>query len=77
MGRGHDVWRRIKNLGRQSQAQRERDLEREIQNHLELETAEFGERGARIVFGNTALVKEDVREAWGWARWEQFRRDVH
>ena len=24
-----------------------------------------------------AHLKEDIRDAWGWARWQQFSRDVH
>src|SRR5258708_864580 len=68
------IWKRIKAFGPWSQAQLERDLEREIQNHLALEAAESGQRSA---FGNVTLVKEDVREAWGWARLEQFTRDIN
>jgi predicted permease len=68
------IWKRIKAFGPWSRAELERDLEREIQNHVALEAAESGERR---VFGNMTLVKEDVREAWGWARLEQFTRDIH
>lgn len=55
--------------------EREEDLERELRGHLELEARERQEEGlspdeahlaARRLFGNTALVKEDVREMWGW-----------
>src|SRR5262245_24138280 len=59
-----------------SRAQRERDLEREIESHLDLEAEEAGDLGARQVFGNVTIVKEDVRAVWGWTRVEQFARDV-
>jgi putative ABC transport system permease protein len=56
--------------------QRERDLEREIQGHLDLEAEDSGEHDARIAFGNVTLVKEDVRAASGWPRVEQLGRDA-
>jgi len=45
------IWTRIKDFGPWSRAQRERDLEREIQNHLDLEAESpesmaLGERSA-------------------------------
>jgi predicted permease len=54
---------------------REEDLERELRADLELEAEEQQERGlsaeqagfaARRAQGNAALVKEEVRAAWGW-----------
>lgn len=68
------IWKRLKEFGPWSRARLEGDLEREIQNHLALEAQDSSDRGA---FGNIAIVKEDVREAWGWTRLEQFARDVH
>ena len=65
--------------------QREHDLERELRSHLELEAEEQRESGlsseqahsaARRAFGNTTLVKENVRETWGWLKLEQFLRDL-
>jgi putative ABC transport system permease protein len=70
------IWTRIRSFGRLPRAQRERDLEREIRSHLDLEAEESGQCGARRAFGNVTLVKEDVRAAWGWTRMEQFARDV-
>ena len=67
------IWERLKEFGPWSRARLERDLEREIQNHLVYEAQESGDHRA---LGNIALVKEDVREAWGWARLEQFARDI-
>jgi predicted permease len=70
------VWMRLKNFGPWSRTQKERDLEREIQNHLDLEAEESGQSGAQRAFGNVMLVKEDVRGAWGWTRLEHLGRDV-
>src|SRR5882762_6975959 len=70
------LWRLIKDFGPASRAQKERDLEREIQDHLSLEAEESGQHGAQRAFGNTVMVKEDVREAWGWAGIERFLQDV-
>jgi hypothetical protein len=71
-----NVWRRIKDLGPHSRARKELDLEREIQDHLALEAEESDRLGAERAFGNTVMVKEDVREAWGWAGVERFLQDV-
>lgn len=59
-----------------SRGRRERDLEREIRSHLELEAEEVGRDGARRAFGNDAIVKERVRAEWGWTRLEQIAGDV-
>ena len=65
--------------------QRENDLDREIQAHLDLEAEELRESGAaatearhlaRRQLGNTALLKEDVREIWGWASLERMAQDI-
>jgi predicted permease len=65
--------------------QRERDLDREIQNHLELEAAERQELdvsseearyAARRAFGNTTLVKEEIRNTWTWAAVDHMARDL-
>jgi predicted permease len=64
--------------------QRERDLEREIRADLELEAEEQQENGlsmeearyaASRAFGNTALVKEEVREMWGWVFLDRLKQD--
>src|SRR5712692_10299431 len=70
------IWTRIKGFGPWSRAQRGRDLDREIRNHLDLEAEESGPHSARRTFGNAMLVKEDVRLAWGWTRFEQLAGDV-
>jgi predicted permease len=69
-------WTRIKAFGPWSAEQQERDLDREIRSHLDLEAEESGQYAARRAFGNTTLVKEDVRTEWGWTRGEALLRDV-
>ena len=66
-------WKRLKEFGPWSRRRLECELEREIENHLALEGEDAG---GHTPFGNIARVKEDVREAWGWTRLEQFARDV-
>jgi predicted permease len=64
---------------------RESDLERELRDHLDLEaeeqqakglTPEEARYGARRTLGNTALIREDVRQAWGWTWLERLGQDV-
>lgn len=64
---------------------RERDLEQELQSDLELEALEQEQRGmsaeqsrlaARRALGNLTLVKEEVREAWGWMIVERLWEDL-
>ncbi len=65
--------------------ERERDLERELRADLELEAAEQQKSGlsaeearyaAQRAFGNTTLMKEEVREMWGWPSVEQLVQDL-
>ena len=51
---------------------REQDLDRELRDHLELEAAEADRRA----LGNIALVKEDVREVWGWLWLDRLWQDA-
>ena len=62
----------------------ERDLEEEMQFHFELQAEENRENGmatedadyaARRQFGNSELLKETSREAWGWSWLEGLGRD--
>jgi predicted permease len=64
---------------------RERDLEREIESHLQMAIGERLERGepasiasgsARREFGNIGLVKEVTRDMWGWTSVERLRQDA-
>jgi predicted permease len=57
--------------------QRERDLERELRAHLDMEAEELGDAyAARRALGNTTLIKEEVRGMWGWRHFERFMQDV-
>src|SRR5262245_50504667 len=65
--------------------QRERDLERELQSHLDAEAAdqqasglspEEAARQARRAFGNVALTRETVRDTWGWTWLERLLQDL-
>src|SRR5216684_2397489 len=65
--------------------QREYELDRELRSHLDLEAEEQRELGlssedaryaAKRAFGNTALVKEEVREMWGWMFWDRLKQDL-
>jgi macrolide transport system ATP-binding/permease protein len=68
-----------------SERRKAEDLNRELQSHLEIEAEEQREAGlpeeearyaARRTFGNTTLVAEDVRAAWG-HRWSSdLRQDL-
>jgi putative ABC transport system permease protein len=66
-------------------AGKDAELREELEFHLAQETEARREDGssaaearwaARRDLGNFALVAEDTRAAWGWARVEQFGRDV-
>src|SRR5438034_1515372 len=66
-------------------SKREQDLERELRDHMELEAQEQQSSGisrdaaryaAQRAFGNTTLVKEEVREMWGWVSFERLKQDV-
>ena len=50
---------------------REQDLDRELRDHMELEAAEQDRRA----LGNLALIKENVREAWGWMWFDRLMQD--
>jgi predicted permease len=64
---------------------RDADLERELQSDLELEeeeqranglSSEEARQAARRAFGNTALIREHIHEAWGWAPVERILQDA-
>jgi len=64
---------------------RESELDAELQFHLEEEATEReaaglppreARRAARLDLGNSALVKESTREAWGWAAIESWFQDL-
>ncbi|MBI4905559.1 MAG: ABC transporter permease [Acidobacteria bacterium] len=64
---------------------RDEEIERELRSHLELEAEEHLDAGlpagearyaAQRTFGNTTLIKEDVRAMWGWSSLERLAEDV-
>jgi predicted permease len=64
---------------------RDDELEREVQAHLEMEAEEQRERGlseeaarlaARKAFGSTALAMERTRESWGWSLRDSVSRHL-
>lgn len=64
---------------------KEEELRDEIQFHIEEEREELQAGGAiaeeanwaaRRGLGNSTLVREEVRESWGWAKVERFANDV-
>ncbi|HEY6344397.1 MAG TPA: ABC transporter permease [Bryobacteraceae bacterium] len=56
---------------------REHDLDRELRDHLNLEAQEQPDAyAARRALGNTALIKEDVRETWGWMWLDRLWQDA-
>jgi predicted permease len=68
-----------------SRKTREQELDREIRAHLDLEAAEQREAGldsdeaqyaARRAFGNTAIIREDMRSVWGSRQFDSLGQDV-
>lgn len=64
---------------------REAELDQELQDHLDLEaeeqrdagwSAEQAARTSRRLFGNPAVIREEVRETWGWGWLERFWLDI-
>ncbi|HVH50343.1 MAG TPA: ABC transporter permease, partial [Candidatus Bathyarchaeia archaeon] len=73
------------NISRKNRESREEDLQKEISSHLALETEEQQDSGlspqearyaASRTFGNSTIVQEDVRKAWGWLWLEQLAQDL-
>jgi macrolide transport system ATP-binding/permease protein len=57
--------------------QREQDLERELQAHLDLEAEDQPDcHAAQRALGNLGLIKEDTRAMWGWTFLERLAQDV-
>ncbi|MGE5326289.1 MAG: ADOP family duplicated permease, partial [Deltaproteobacteria bacterium] len=79
----NDFFCRLRSLLHRDAA--EKDLERELRDHLELEAEERRETGlssqeadyaARRALGNEALIKEEVRAAWGFQWFETLMQDL-
>jgi putative ABC transport system permease protein len=67
-------WRRLAGLLRRSSL--DADLEEEMQTHLSMKASDTGDpHAARRQFGNTTLLLEDARSAWGWPAAEAWLRD--
>lgn len=63
-----ELWRRIYYLLNRSRL--ERELRDEMAAHREL----LGEDAPR--FGNTLRLREEARDAWGWAWWDRLTQDL-
>jgi predicted permease len=68
-----------------SRKHRDRELDEEIQAHLDMatrdriergESTEAAERTVRREFGNRTLITEVTRDMWGWTSLEQLGQDV-
>lgn len=60
-----ELWRRLLFPFRRQQF--DRDLDEEMRFHLEMKARASGAAAAKRAFGNTALLQEDSRAAWGWS----------
>jgi predicted permease len=78
-----EIWRRLLFPFRQRQF--DRDLEEEMQFHLDMKARQDRENGRSAVdssyaakrqFGNASLLRERSREMWGWLSLERFCQDL-
>src|ERR1051326_839011 len=70
-----ELWRRLRFL--RDRETFERDLDEEMQFHLEMKARKGGDLyAAQRQFGNRGILKEASRDMWGWASWEQLWQDV-
>jgi putative ABC transport system permease protein len=78
-----ELWRRL--LFRLQEGRMDRELEQEMQFHLEMKERENQDAGmaaqdaryaARRQFGNVVALSERSREAWGWPAFESAVKDV-
>jgi predicted permease len=76
-------WRELWRPGRRPGAV-ERDVDRELRDHLDLEAEEqerdglapaAARRSARLLFGNPFTLREDVRAVSRWPWWERLKQD--
>jgi len=65
--------------------ERENDLERELRSDLDLEAEEQRANGVSVedarwaaikALGNTTILKEEVREMWGWTFLDRLKQDI-
>ena len=66
-------------------AEREADLQRELQSHIEAEAEEQisdgvqrdqARRAAFLLFGNVTVAAESTRDAWGWSALDRLTQDI-
>lgn len=78
-----ELWRRLIFLFRRERL--ERELEEEVQFHLEMKAQQNRAAGmddqeawyaSRRTFGNAAILREASRDAWGWVWLEDLARDI-
>ncbi len=69
-----EFWRKLLFAFRRRQF--DRDLEEEMRFHVDMKAAVVGTQEARRRFGNSALLAEDSRAAWGWTRLEAWLADL-
>ena len=83
MGWIAEVWRKLGGLVHRDRL--DRDLEEEVQAHLDMQaeanrtsgmSGEAARRAAQRQFGNVAALKETSREAWGWRALDELARDL-
>lgn len=68
-------WRKLR--GRSRLKSIDAELREEMQTHLAMKAEETGDAArARRQFGNTTLLLEDARAAWGWPAVEAWLRDL-
>ncbi|MEX2302035.1 MAG: ABC transporter permease [Bryobacterales bacterium] len=76
------IWNQFRNW---ISGRADRDLERELRAHLDMEGEEQQESGlaaedaryaARRAFGNTTSIQEETRAMWGWTLIETFAQDL-
>jgi len=79
----NELWQRLRILFRRDRF--DRDLEEEMQFHLEMQAEENHERGilaeesryaARRQFGNAMQLKEQSREIWMWGPFDRLLQDL-
>ncbi len=69
-----ELWRKLSSARRRVEI--DADLQEEMRTHIEMRASDSGDPdAARRQFGNTTLLLEDSRAAWGWPQLESWLRD--
>ena len=69
-----ELWRRIKHFVQRDRVTRE--LEEEMRLHLEMRAERIGAEAAQRRFGNSTVIQQQSRDAWGFMRLEEVKHDV-